>query len=163
MTALDIIVLLIIGVTAVRGLMRGMVDTLFSLAAWFLAFMAGKWGALMVVPMLPASLDSVNTRYFVAFALVFLVVLVGVLLLGHLIASMLRAAGLGGADKALGGVVGLLKGGMIVMGFTLAAGLTSLPRTQLWQSAALSNSLEAAALRVLPLLPAKIAKYIQFT
>ena len=163
MTALDIIVLLIIGVTAVRGLMRGMVDTLFSLAAWFLAFMAGKWGALMVVPMLPASLDSVNTRYFVAFALVFLVVLVGVLLLGHLIASMLRAAGLGGADKALGGVVGLLKGGMIVMGFTLAAGLTSLPRTQLWQSAALSNSLEAAALRALPLLPAKIAKYIQFT
>ena len=163
MTALDIIVLLIIGVTAVRGLMRGMVDTLFSLAAWFLAFMAGKWGALMVVPMLPASLDSVNTRYFVAFALVFLVVLVGVLLLGHMIASMLRAAGLGGADKTLGGVVGLLKGGMIVMGFTLAAGLTSLPRTQLWQSAALSNSLEAAALRVLPLLPAKIAKYIQFT
>lgn len=163
MTALDIIVLLIIGVTAVRGLMRGMVDTLFSLAAWFLAFMAGKWGALMVAPMLPASLDSANTRYFVAFALVFLVVLVGVLLLGHMIASMLRAAGLGGADKALGGVVGLLKGGMIVMGFTLAAGLTSLPRTQLWQSAALSNSLEAAALRVLPLLPAKIAKYIQFT
>ena len=163
MTALDIIVLLIIGVTAVRGLMRGMVDTLFSLAAWFLAFMAGKWGALMVAPMLPASLDSANTRYFVAFALVFLVVLVGVLLLGHMIASMLRAAGLGGADKTLGGVVGLLKGGMIVMGFTLAAGLTSLPRTQLWQSAALSNSLEAAALRVLPLLPAKIAKYIQFT
>lgn len=163
MTALDIIVLLIIGVTAVRGLMRGMVDTLFSLAAWFLAFMAGKWGALMVAPMLPASLDSANTRYFVAFALVFLVVLVGVLLLGHMIASMLRAAGLGGADKALGGVVGLLKGGMIVMGFTLAAGLTSLPRTQLWQSAALSNSLEVAALRVLPLLPAKIAKYIQFT
>jgi len=162
-TALDIIVLLIIGVTAVRGLMRGMVDTLFSLAAWFLAFMAGKWGALMVAPMLPASLDSANTRYFVAFALVFLVVLVGVLLLGHMIASMLRAAGLGGADKALGGVVGLLKGGMIVMGFTLAAGLTSLPRTQLWQSAALSNSLEVAALRVLPLLPAKIAKYIQFT
>ena len=163
MTALDIIVLLIIGVTAVRGLMRGMVDTLFSLAAWFLAFMAGKWGALIVAPMLPASLDSPNLRYFVAFALVFLVVLVGVLLLGHMIASMLRAVGLGGADKALGGVVGLLKGGMIVMGFTLAAGLTSLPRTQLWQSAALSNSLEAAALHVLPLLPAKIAKYIQFT
>ena len=109
MTALDIIVLLIIGVTAVRGLMRGMVDTLFSLAAWFLAFMVGKWGALIVAPMLPASLDSPNLRYFVAFALVFLVLLVGVLLLGHLIASMLRAVGLGGADKALGGVVVCLK------------------------------------------------------
>ena len=163
MTALDIIVLLIIGFTAIRGLMRGMVDTLFSLAAWFLAFMAGKWGALMVAPMLPASMDSERVRYFVAFALVFLVVLIGVILLGHMLSSTLRAIGLGGADKALGGIVGLLKGGMIVIGFTLAAGMTSLPRTEMWQSAVLSNSMEAAAGRVLPLLPAKVAKYVQFT
>jgi len=162
-TALDIIVLLIIGVTAIRGLMRGMVDTLFSLAAWFLAFMAGKWGALMVAPMLPASMDSERVRYFVAFALVFLVVLIGVILLGHMLSSTLRVIGLGGADKALGGIVGLLKGGMIVIGFTLAAGMTSLPRTEMWQSAVLSNSMEAAARRVLPLLPAKVAKYVQFT
>ena len=163
MSTLDIVVLLIIGVSAVRGLMRGMVDTLFSLAAWFLAFMAGKWGALMVAPMLPDSIVSASLRYFVAFALVFLVVLVGVLLLGHMLASMLRQMGLGGADKTLGGVVGLLKGGLIVIGFTLVAGLTSLPRTDFWQSAALSNSLEAAALGILPLLPEKVAKYVQFT
>ncbi len=163
MTALDIIVLLIIGITAVRGLMRGFVDTLFSLAAWFLAFMAGKWGAVVVAPMLPVSMDSARMRYFVAFALVFLVVLVGVLLLGHLLASMLRAIGLGGADKVLGGAVGLLKGGLIVIGFTLVAGLSSLPRTQLWRSASLSSSLEAVAVRALPFLPPKIAKYIKFT
>lgn len=163
MSTLDIVVLLIVGVSAVRGLMRGMVDTLFSLAAWFLAFMAGRWGALMVAPMLPDSIESGSLRYFVAFALVFLVVLIGVLLIGHMLASMLRQMGLGGADKTLGGVVGLLKGSLIVIGFTLVAGLTSLPRTDFWQSAALSNSLEAAALGILPLLPAKFAKYVQFT
>lgn len=163
MTSLDMIVLLIIGVTTVRGLMRGMVDTLFSLLGWFLAFLAGKWGAIMLAPMLPASMTSPNIRYFVAFALVFLGVLISVVLLGHMLASMLKSMGLGGADKALGGVAGFLKGCMIVIGFTLAAGLTSLPRTQLWQSAALSNALEGAALRVLPFLPEKLAKYIQFT
>ena len=72
------IVLLIIGVTTVRGLMRGMVDTLFSLLGWFLAFLAGKWGAIMLAPMLPASMTSPNIRYFVAFALVFLGVLISV-------------------------------------------------------------------------------------
>lgn len=163
MSTLDIVVLLIVGVSVVQGLMRGMVDTLFSLAAWFLAFMAGRWGALMVAPMLPDSVNSPSLRYFVAFALVFLAVLIGVLLLGHLLASSLRQMGLGGADKTLGGVVGLLKGGLIVIGFTLVAGLTSLPRTGFWQSAALSNSLEAAALGILPLLPEKVAKYVQFT
>jgi membrane protein required for colicin V production len=163
MTALDIIVLLIIGLTAVRGLMRGMVDTVFSLAAWFLAFALGKWGAVIVAPMLPVGLDSPNIRYFAAFVIVFLVVLVSVLLVGHFIASALKAVGLGGADKMLGGLLGLIKGGMIVIGFTLAAGLTSLPRTEFWQSAALSNSLEAVALRILPLLPEKVAKYVKFS
>ncbi|MEQ1592295.1 MAG: CvpA family protein [Thiobacillaceae bacterium] len=163
MTALDIIVLLIIGLTAVRGLMRGMVDTVFSLAAWFLAFVLGRWGAVIVAPMLPAGLDSPNIRYFAAFVIVFLVVLIGVSLVGHLIASALKAVGLGGADKMLGGLLGLIKGGMIVIGFTLAAGLTSLPRTEFWQSAALSNSLEAVAILILPLVPEKVAKYVKFS
>lgn len=163
MTAFDIIVLLIIGVSLLRGWMRGMVDTLFSMAAWFVAFIVGKWGAVVVAPMLPTVIASTNIRYFVAFALVFLVVLVGVLLVGHLVATTVRGMGLGGADKALGGVVGLLKGSMIVIGFTLVAGLTSLPRTKLWQSAVLSNSLEAVALRVMPFLPARFTKYVKFT
>ena len=53
MSMLDLIVLLVLILTVVRGLMRGMVDTLFSLAAWVLAFLLGKWGALMVAPLLP--------------------------------------------------------------------------------------------------------------
>lgn len=162
MTTLDIIVLLIVGVTTVRGLMRGMADTVFSLLAWFLAFVIGKWGAMLVAPLLPAGIDSPNIRYFAAFAIVFLVVLVVVMLLGHMLASTLKAVGLGGVDTVLGGLAGLFKGVMIVVGFTLLAGLTSLPRTAFWQSAATSNWLELAAKQMLPLLPADMAKYITF-
>jgi membrane protein required for colicin V production len=162
MTALDWIVLLILGLSLVRGLMRGMVDTVFSLAAWFLAFIAGKWGAVLVAPLLPMGIDSPNLRYFAGFVIVFLLVLIGVMLLGYALASTLRVIGLGGADKLLGGLVGLLKGGMIVVGFTLMAGLTSLPRTDFWQKAATSHWLEAAARLALPLMPAAMAKYVKF-
>ena len=55
---LDLIVLLVLVLTVVRGLMRGMVDTLFSLAAWVLAFVLGKWGALVVAPLLPIGIES---------------------------------------------------------------------------------------------------------
>ena len=162
MSMLDIIVVLVLILTVVRGLMRGMVDTLFSLAAWILAFLAGKWGALLVAPLLPVAIESPAIRYFAGFAVVFLVVLIGVLLLGHALATLVKAVGLGSADKVLGGVLGLAKGLVILVGLTLAAGLTSLPRTEFWKQARLSNSLQAMALAALPLLPADVAKYIRF-
>ncbi|MBN8762556.1 MAG: colicin V production protein [Thiobacillus sp. 63-78] len=162
MSMLDLIVLLVLVLTVVRGLMRGMVDTLFSLAAWILAFVLGRWGALLVAPLLPMGIESPGIRYFAGFAVVFLVVLIGVLLLGHVLSSLVRAAGLGGPDKMLGGVLGLVKGLTILVGLTLAAGLTSLPRTEFWKQAWVSDSLQAMAQRTLPLVPADVAKYIRF-
>lgn len=162
MSILDLIVLLVLIFAVVRGLMRGMVDTLFSLAAWVLAFVLGKWGALMVAPLLPIGIESPVIRYFAGFAVVFLLVLIGVLLLGHALASLIKAVGLGSADKVLGGVLGLAKGLVILIGLTLAAGLTSLPRTDFWKQAGLSDSLQAMAQLSLPLLPADMAKYVRF-
>lgn len=162
MSMLDLIVLLVLVLTVVRGLMRGMVDTLFSLAAWALAFLLGKWGALVVAPLLPIGIENPSIRYFAGFAVVFLVVLIGVLLLGHALATLVKAAGLGGADKVLGGVLGLAKGLVILVGLTLAAGLTSLPRTDFWKQAMLSRSLQVMAQHALPLVPADMAKYIRF-
>ena len=74
MSLLDIIVLLVLVLTVVRGLMRGMIETLFSLAAWVLAFMLGKWGALLVAPLLPIGVENPAIRYFAGFAVIFLVV-----------------------------------------------------------------------------------------
>ncbi len=162
MSMLDIIVLLVLVLTVVRGLMRGMVDTLFSLMAWILAFALGRWGALLVAPWLPAGIESPGIRYFAGFAVVFLVVLISVLLLGHILSSLVKAVGLGGADKVLGGVLGMAKGLVILVGLTLAAGLTSLPRTDFWKQARLSGSLQAMAQNALPLVPVDVAKYIHF-
>jgi membrane protein required for colicin V production len=162
MTVFDIIVVLVLVLTVVRGVMRGMIDTLFSLAAWGLAFLAGKWGAPMAAPLLPIGNDNPAISYFAGFAVVFLAVLIGVLLLGHVLASLVKAVGLGGADKVLGGIIGLAKGLVILVGFTLAAGLTSLPRTEFWKQAMLSGSLQAMAQYALPLLSADVSKYVRF-
>ncbi|HEY9098780.1 MAG TPA: CvpA family protein [Thiobacillus sp.] len=159
---LDIIVLLVLVLTIVRGLMRGMIDTLFSLAAWILAFLLGKWGAMWVAPMLPIGIENPAIRYFAGFAVIFLVVLIGVLLLGHALASLVKAVGLGSADKVLGGVLGLAKGVVILVGLTIAAGLTSLPRTEFWKQAAVSGSLQRMAVLALPLLPDDMAKYVRY-
>jgi membrane protein required for colicin V production len=162
MSMLDIIVLLVLALTVVRGLMRGMIETLFSLAAWILAFVLGKGGALLVAPLLPIGIEDHGIRYFAGFVVIFLVVLIGVLLLGHALASLVKTVGLGGADKVLGGVLGLAKGLVILVGFSLAAGLTSLPRTDFWKQALVSGSLQRMAMRALPLVPKDVAQYVRF-
>ena len=162
MSVLDIIVVLVLVLTVVRGLMTGLVNTLFSLAAWILAVLLGKWGASIVEPLLPAGLDNPAIRYFAGFALVFLVVLVAVLLLGYALTSLVKAVGLGSTDKVLGGGMGLVKGLVILTGFTLLAGLTSLTRTDFWKQAALSGSLQAMAESVLPWVSVDVAKYVRF-
>jgi membrane protein required for colicin V production len=162
MSMLDLVVLLVLLLAVVRGLMRGMVDTLFSLLAWILAFVVGKWGASMAAPLLPVAVESLSIRYFAAFAVISLVVLIGVLLLGHALAALVKDTGLGSADRVLGGVLGLAKGLVILVGLTLAAGLTSLPRTDFWKQASLSHSLQVMARGALPLVPADVAKYVRF-
>ena len=155
MSVLDLIVALVLLLTVVRGLMTGFINTLFSLAAWMLAFWLGKWGATSVEPLLPLGLDNPAIRYFAGFALVFLV-------LAHVLATLIRAIGLGAADRVMGGAIGLVKGLVILTGFTLLAGLTSLTRTDFWKQAALSDSLQAMAQSVLPWVSADVAKQVRF-
>lgn len=162
MTLLDLLVLGVLLLTVVRGLLRGLVDTVFSLAAWVLAFLSGKWGAWLVVPLLPIDAEYGKVAYFVGFMTVFLAVLIGMLLFGHTVAALVKAVGLGGADRVLGGVFGLVKGGVILVGLTLIVGLTALPRTDFWKQAAFSDSLQAMAQRVLPLIPAEVAGHVRF-
>jgi membrane protein required for colicin V production len=162
MTVLDWIVILILAASVIRSLMRGLVEEIFSLGAWIVAFLAGKWGAAAVGPLLPINVQSEGLRYFAGFVVVFLVMMIGVMLLGHLVKGAVGAIGLGGADKVVGGMFGFLRGLVILVGVTLAAGLTSLPQTEFWKNAYFSKPLEFLAVAVQPLLPASLAKHIHY-
>jgi membrane protein required for colicin V production len=162
MTALDWIVLLVLVACVFRSLMRGLVEEVFSLAAWIVAFIAAKWGAVVIAPLLPIGIASESMRYFAGFVVVFLAMMIVVLVTGHMVKRSVDAVGLTGADKLIGGVFGLLRGVVILVGLTLAAGLTQLPRTDFWRQASLSHALEIMAIQVKPLLPQKLAKYIRY-
>lgn len=162
MTLLDGMVILVLAASVIRSLMRGMIEEVFSLGAWIVAFLVAKWGASAIEPVLPIGIQNEGLRYFAGFAVVFLVMMIAVMLLGHLVKGAAGAIGLGGVDKFVGGLFGALRGVVIVVGFTLAAGLTSLPQTEFWKQATLSAPLETLAVAVEPLLPADLAKYIHY-
>jgi membrane protein required for colicin V production len=162
MTILDIIVLVVIGISILLGVIKGLVREVLSLAAWVMAFLAANLAAPEAAQMLPQGMASEEIRLLAGFAVVFVLVLIGLSVLAVMASKLIKIAGLGMADRMLGGVFGLARGALVVTILVLLAGLTALPRQPVWRSAYLGPTLEAAAGYVKTWLPAELSKRIKY-
>jgi membrane protein required for colicin V production len=162
MTLFDLVVVIIVGLSVLLSLIRGLVREVLALAAWVVAFLAANVAAGEVGHWMPDALPTDELRLLAGFVCVFVVVLVAMSLLAILVSRLVKSAGLGVEDRLLGGVFGLARGVLVVMIMVLLAGLTSLPRQAVWRNAALSDPLELFAARVKTWLPADLAQRITF-
>jgi membrane protein required for colicin V production len=162
MTLLDLVVVIIVGLSVLLSLIRGLVREVLALSAWIVAFLAANVAAGEVAYWMPEALPTDELRLLAAFVCVFVVVLVAMSVLAILVSRLVKSAGLGVEDRLLGGVFGLARGVMVVMIMVLLAGLTSLPRQAVWRNAVLSDPLEMFAAQIKTWLPAEMAKRITF-
>jgi membrane protein required for colicin V production len=162
MTLFDLAVLVVVGLSVLLSVIRGLVREVLALAAWVVAFLAGNVLAGEVAPWLPEAVPTEELRLLAGFMAVFVMVLVAMSLLAIMISKLVKSAGLGLEDRLLGSVFGLARGLLVVVTVVLLAGLTSLPRQAVWRNAVLSEPLEDVASRVSNWLPADLAKRITF-
>jgi membrane protein required for colicin V production len=107
MTALDIIVLILVGGVGVRGLMRGFVAEAMSLVAWIAAIAAVK---LLHAPVAEALAKPVGTEggaAVLAFAVIFGLTFLAGRMVANRMGSASRSSALGGFDRLLGFGFGL--------------------------------------------------------
>jgi membrane protein required for colicin V production len=161
MTWFDYAVLSVLGVSLLWSLLHGFVRELVSVLGWVAAFVLATAFTQVVARMLPESLGS-----FLAGLIAFLVIFVGTWLLSGLIGLILskaaKAAGLGWADRLLGGLFGLVRGAVIVLVAVMLGGLTPLPREPFWRDAVFSGPLESAVVLVKQALPDGLAERMRF-
>lgn len=144
------------------GLWRGVVSEILALAAWVAGFFAARALAPDVAPMLGGMVADATLRYVAGFAAVFVGVL-AVFGIGRLVLRMmLRAVGLGLADRLLGAVFGVGRGALIAFIAVLLGGMTALPKEPWWREAVLAPPLETAAIAVKPWLPPEVSKRIRY-
>ncbi|MDQ3139816.1 MAG: CvpA family protein [Pseudomonadota bacterium] len=110
MTALDIIVLLLVGGGLVFGFMRGFVCEILSLLAWVGAVVALKLFHEPVTNILLGPIGTYPGAAVLAFALLFGTVFIGGKLIARRIGSATRKSVVGPVDRVLGGGFGALKG-----------------------------------------------------
>lgn len=162
MTVFDYTVLVVMGISILLGVLRGLVREALNLLAWVGAFLLANVYALDVAPMLPEAIPSEPLRLLAAFVILFLGALLLMSLVTIALAELVKTLGLGGYDKGLGALFGLVRGMLIVLILVLLGGLTSMPRQGFWRNAMFSAPLEAFAADVKPWLPEGISKRISY-
>lgn len=162
MTGFDFVVMAILAVSGLLGLLRGLLKEVLSLMAYVLAFVAAIWWGPTVYGWLEAYIDTAMLRMGVAYAAVFLVVLLGVGLVNMTLAALIRTTGLTPADHGLGAIFGLARGLLIVLVLVALGGYTPLPQESWWQDAMFSHSATEAVRHIKLWLPPSLATWLPY-
>lgn len=158
----DIVILVIIGLSALISLWRGFLREVLSLLAWILAF----WVAYRFTPLaalwLTDFVDVPSVRFILGFVALFVLTLIAMSLIGHIIVKIVGGTGLTGTDRMLGLLFGMARGGVIVLLLVLLAGLTQIPQDPWWRQSWLLVHFQQAALWVTERLPRGVAEHINY-
>lgn len=113
LTGVDIVIAIAVCLSAMLGLVRGLVAELFSLVTWIAAVLLAIVFAPAVAEFLLPYLGSATVRSVVAYAGIFIATLMVGGIIRALTRSLIDTAGLSGLDRILGLVFGSLRGCLI--------------------------------------------------
>jgi|SRR5688572_10936798 membrane protein required for colicin V production len=137
MIAVDYIILAIIIISAIMGLVRGLLREAIAVITWFLAIVLAWTFAPSLEPLLGGVLEGSPLRIWAARAIIF----VGVLLLGGaisvIVSHFVRVSMFAGMDKFLGFVFGIIRGVVIVGAFTIAVQALRMDEDPRWKNSRL--------------------------
>ncbi|MCY4263743.1 MAG: CvpA family protein [Gammaproteobacteria bacterium] len=115
MNPFDTAILIVIGISALYGLWRGLVKEILSLVIWVVALVVARLHSGLVADMLSSLIENEIVRSLTAFCLLFLGVLIAGSLLIKLMDTVLTVTGLSLFDKMLGAIFGVARGAVIVL------------------------------------------------
>ncbi len=158
----DLLILAIVAISAVISIWRGFVREAVSLATWVLAFWLGMGFARGLADLLVNLISQPSVRMGVAFALLFFTTLLLGALVNHLAVTLVKRTGLGGTDRVLGILFGVVRGLVVVLVLVFMAALTPMPQDSWWRESLFLVYFQGAAVFVRDLLPNDVAAYFVF-
>jgi membrane protein required for colicin V production len=159
-SAVDWILLAVLGLSLLLGMWRGIIQEVLSLAGWVAAFYVSQMFAPQAAAWLPMEGSSQMLRYAAGFVVVFVAVLIGTALVSWVIKKLVSAVGLGPLDRLLGSLFGLMRGVVILLAVTVFVGMTPMRETEAWKQAQGAQWLQQFLHVLKPVLPADFGKYL---
>ncbi|MCX7512491.1 CvpA family protein [Frateuria hangzhouensis] len=160
MNWIDYTILIVLALSILVGLWRGLVSEVLSLAGWIAAFWVAWTFGPLVAAQFEHSISLPVARIMVGYALCFVVVLIVGALLRFVARRLLWSTGLGGLDRLLGMLFGFARGVLLVTLAVFLASFTALTRESLWQQSLLLPQFTGAAGWLGDRVPANVRRYL---
>jgi membrane protein required for colicin V production len=159
---IDYGILGLIGLSALIGLIRGLIREVFSLCLWAAAVWAAMTYARMFSVHFNAMIPVPSMRMAAAFALIF----VGALLLGgmvgFLLGKLIDSTGLTGTDRLAGVLFGVARGVLIAAVLVFLGGMTPLPQDPWWKQSKLIPPIQSLVVWLKTQVPSDLASHVKF-
>ena len=136
MNLVDLGVLVVLAVSALLGLSRGLVREMLGLGSWLLAGYGAYRFSPEFVPMARQAIGNPDIADPAAYVGVFVILLIALSLLANLVGRMVRVSALGGLDRMLGLLFGAARGAIILVAAYIPLALMLPPEK--WPAAALN-------------------------
>jgi membrane protein required for colicin V production len=160
-TGFDFVLLGVLGISALLGLIRGLLKEVLSLAAYAFAFIAAIWWGPRV-----AEWHWLSNWEFLRIALAYIAVFIAVLLsigvINMTLSALIDKTGLTPADHGLGAVYGLARGVLFVLLLVTLAGYTSLPSEPWWKNAMFSKQVVGGVQQIKARVPEPIRGWLPY-
>jgi membrane protein required for colicin V production len=136
MNEVDALVMLVIALSCVFGLLRGLIKEFFSLLTWVTASVVARAFGTNLAAALEGMIENSNVRFMVAFSLIVGLIMIGGAVLNSYMSKRFAMPRLKNADRFMGGVFGIARGGVIaLMVIYILRGF--IVETELWQQSIL--------------------------
>lgn len=159
-STVDWVFLAVLVLSMLLGAWRGLVYEVLSVLGWGAAFYAAYYYAPVVAGELPLQLSSEPLRYAAAFVLIFVAAAFTAGLVSFLIKKLVAAVGLRPVDRTMGAAFGLVRGLILLLATAVVIDITALNKSAWWQSSKGAPLLSATLKGLKPLLPEKLASYL---
>ncbi len=157
MNWVDLIIIVIIVISALISLVRGFVKESISLASWVVAgFIALRYFTALA-DLLKPYIESPTIRSGTGFAILFVCSLIVGAVINFMASQLVSKTGLSGTDKSLGVVFGAARGIIIVIMLVLLAGLTPMPSESWWKESTMVEYFASMASWIKDILPDDVA------
>src|SRR4051794_4442033 len=115
MNWLDIVLGIILAGSTIAGLAKGLARTVVGIVATLIGLTVATWFYASAGDLFREYVSSKAVSNFLGFATIFLLVVLGGVLVGRLIAMLFKWAGISWLDRMLGGCFGFLRGMLIAI------------------------------------------------
>jgi len=145
--------------SVVIGAWRGLVFEVLSLCSWIVAFVVARaWGAALG-RWLPITEMDEGIRTAAGFVLLFNAAMFACSFAIWLVGKLVKSVGLRPADRAMGAMFGLARGGLLLLLVALVFLWTPMRDSELWKTSAVAPHLVAVVSRLQPLLPQEMGEH----